>query len=179
MIFYCCSTQRNDRDSVVNNVDESISDTLDQESYNAVMKQFEQNYNKRETIDTTFQMESPINFKLTHYCLFDTLVIPAKYSWDNTPKKISTHNFESRAIVTDSKDTLVNVLIDKELFNSKLSDELKFYGVLLYPTFRGFDKERKVFKIHYSISIPLNDIGASVEVELGIDGSIKTIIDEG
>jgi len=52
--------------------------------------------------------------------------------------------------------------------------ELKQYGVLLYPAYRGFHAERNAIEIGYSISIPLTDVGKGVSVEIGLNKDIRT-----
>lgn len=131
-------------------------------------------YKNKEIVDTSFVVDNnEYNLQFEHYCLFDTLVIPAKYSWSNNPQDFTTHNFESKVLLTQKKDTIVNAIIKKDAFKQLLDDNLLKYGVLLYPNYRGVNQARNAIQIHYSISVPLTDVGKGGLLEIGLDGDIK------
>lgn len=166
-IFLCSCTAQKKADEKVNDTENQIDD----ESYEAARREYVSGYEQKQTIDTTVQLGGAINFKLTHYCLFDTLVIPSKYSWSENPSDFSTHNFASRITISKDGKAIVDTLVKKQAFDQILSPELKSYGVLLNPNYRGFDGG--IFKIQYSLSIPLTDVGKSVVLEITTDGKTK------
>lgn len=153
---------------------ESTEDDL---SYNEILNEYISSYNKKIKIDTSINGELFVN--LEHYCLYDNgIKIPEKYNWGQKKEVFLTHNFASKLLIlNDQKQVLISKIIVKKDFEQLLSEELRKYGVLLYPTFRNYDNERQIFQIHYSISIPLTDIGQSVILEVGLNGNIRAISD--
>ena len=154
-----------------NNFNDSIKN---EPTYLDMQKDYILMYNKEIDVDTSFQVKDQIfNLYFKYYCLFDTLIIPSKYSWAEYPQDFYTHNFATKLILTKGSDTIVDAIIKKDNFKQLLDDSLVKFGVLLYPTYRGYNKEKNEVQIHYSISIPLTDIGKAVLLNIGLDGNIK------
>lgn len=180
LLVSCHSAERkqeveSDRAEVAAN--SHIADTSEDEtSYEDTQKEYTLMYDRKEKIDTSFKVNNQtFNLLFEHYCLNDdTLIIPSKYSWSKSPKDFVTHSFVSKLLLIQNQtnDTIVNTLVKKKFFKELLDENLAKYGVLLYPTYRGFNQEKNVVQIHYSISIPLTDVGKSVLLDIGINGDI-------
>ena len=95
------------------------------------------------------------------------LIIPAKYSFD-THKDFVTHNFKSELILLLDKDTLFKKQITKGTFDKLLYSDLRDYATLLYPDF--YIKNDSI-EIHYSISIPVTDVGIGVTIKFDKKGN--------
>lgn len=98
------------------------------------------------------------------------LVVPAKYNFD-TNKDFTTHNFVSDLTVLSDKDTVFKKFINKAVFNSLLDTHdtsLKKYATLLYPT---LTLNNDSIQIHYSISIPVTDVGIGVVIKFDKKGN--------
>lgn len=148
-------------------------------SYQDIQKEYTRMYTRKTGIDTTIRIHSTkFNFLISHYCLFDTLVIPAEYSWGESQENFTTHNFASKLTVIKANQVLLDTVISREMFFQLLEDDnLRMFGVLQYPVFRGYNRESNVVQIQYSLSVPLTDVGKSVTVNIGPDGEISTSLD--
>ena len=144
----------------------------DDPTYDELLKGYVSSYNEKILIDTIINKKLIIN--LEHYCLFDNgISIPEKYNWGEKKEVLLTHNFASKLIVLDDKNQiLISRIIIKKVFEQLLSKDLQEYGVLLYPTFRGYNIDKNILRIHYSISIPLTDVGQSVIIDIDLDNNI-------
>ncbi|MBX3238369.1 MAG: hypothetical protein KIT80_06250 [Chitinophagaceae bacterium] len=135
-------------------------------------KEFISLYQKPILIDRSFidnGKEYEIVFR--HFSTMDNgLVVPAKYNFD-TNRDFVTHNFVSNLIVFTGKDTIFEKHITKAMFKpllDTLDTSLNKYATLLYPT---LDIHNDSIKIHYSISIPVTDIGISVDIKFDKRGN--------
>lgn len=153
------------------------SDYEDVITYNQILDEYKLLYHNNIIIDTLFQLKKEESFRLRleHSCLFDTLIIPAKYNWSADKEEFHTHNFSSKLyLVKNNKDTILNTIIKKENFYP-LDESLQKYGVLLYPNFKGFNYEANKFTIQlqYSISVPLTDVGKTVYANIDLKGKLS------
>ncbi len=171
----CQSTTKKVEGEINKNVETTDTDALfmDEPSYEALRAEYLTTYNIIQEIDTILVVEDQlINVELKHFCLFDTLIIPSKYNWSNTSKEdFLTHNFASNLLLIREDDTLSSLSIRKEVFETLIDENLLDYGVLLYPNYRGYNKEKESVQIQYSISIPLTDVGKGVVIDIGLDGT--------
>lgn len=144
------------------------------QSYEEMQSEYIKRYSEKNVIDTCFYglNNKIINLKFEYYCLFDTLTIPTKYDWGNSPHNFKTHNFASHVVLSVDSKKIVSRTITKEDFKKVLDESLIKYGVLLYPNIRGFDKETGLISIQYSLSIPLTDVGTSVKLDIALDGKL-------
>lgn len=158
-------------------VDDSI-DSYDP-SFEEVKEQFEQYYEKTEVLVDSIKIKGQLyKLKLNHYCLFDTLIVPAEYNWSENPQDYLVHNFASEILLTRDGDIVLDTIMKKDFFRDILNEGLLEYTVLIPSLYyMGFDKGEKTFKINYSISIPATDIGTGVILYVGVDGSIWSGID--
>jgi len=74
-----------------------------------------------------------------------------------------THDFISALEFRLNSKVVFNGFIKKEDFKNLLDDELRKYGVLLYPNLEVVDNG---IAIQYSISVPLSDVGKGFTVEI-------------
>jgi hypothetical protein len=106
-----------------------------------------------------------------HFSTMDNgLVIPARYNFD-TNKDFVTHNFASDLTVLSDKDTVFKKHITKSTFNNFLDTldiPLKKYATLLYPT---ISLKNDSIQIHYSISIPVTDVGIGIDIKFDKKGN--------
>lgn len=165
-------------DSTVTEASEEqiTKEEVDQEpDYKKQREAFILSYNDVVEIDTTIAFgQEDINIKFKYYCLFDSAIkIPSKYIWEGGMDQFTTHNFESDILITKNEDLLYEAKVDKGTFANLLSNELVSYGVLLYPSFKKFDPEKKEFVFHYSISIPITDVGTSATLYVSMDGETR------
>ena len=125
-------------------------------------------YEKPVFIDTFFVDNGKRLEVLFHYwCTMDSgIIVPAKYNFDIN-RDFVTHNFTSDLVVLFDKDTLFEKPITKSTFDTLLESSLKKYATLLYP---GFTIKNDSIEIHYSISIPVTDVGIGVNIKFDKNG---------
>ncbi|HEX4372641.1 MAG TPA: hypothetical protein VHZ50_04975, partial [Puia sp.] len=95
------------------------------------------------------------------------LIIPAKYDFD-THKDFTTSNFKSHIVLIKNIDTILNKIIDKAIFKKLLSPELDSFATLSFPDFK---LSNDTIEIHYSISIPVTDVGTSAVIKFDKNGN--------
>lgn len=152
-----------------------VTDTINGEAVSdlkTIVKEYISNYNDTIKIDTSFLFEEKkvcITFK--HYCLRDSaLVIPSKYVSSYGTKEFVTHNFQSSLKITSDGVPVLDTIIRKSLFKKSLYEELRNYGVLLYPDHKFINNH---ISIDYSISIPLTDVGISAAIVCDYMGKLE------
>lgn len=143
VLLISCQSTINKNENIVNQVADKKEQEQKQKeadpfandpTYEDLQDEYVLMYKNKEIIDTNFIVDNnEYNLQFEHYCLSDTLVVPAKYSWSNNPQDFTTHNFESKVLLKQKKDTVVNTVIKKDAFKQRLDDNLLKYGVLLYP----------------------------------------------
>jgi hypothetical protein len=177
LAFLSCSSGSQKKTTQVDTTKSvAIVDTTQQKEEPEVdfRQQFVSLYQKPITIDTSF-IEGGKIYKIVfhHYSTMDNgLVVPAKYNFD-IKKDFVTHNFVSDLTVLLQQDTIFKKHITKSTFNTLLdtiTTPLKKYATLLYPTLSIKDDR---IKIHYSISIPVTDVGIGVEITFDKKGSYE------
>lgn len=185
LFFSDCETKKNGKvassneawDSVaIEASKEQMTEEANQEpDYKKQRGKFILSYNDAVEIDTTLAFgQEDINIRFKYYCLFDSAIkIPSKYIWEGGMDQFATHNFESDILITKNEGLLYEAKVDKETFANLLTKDLVSYGVLLYPSFRKFDPEKREFVFHYSISIPITDVGTSATLYISMDGETR------
>ena len=135
-------------------------------------KEFISLYRQPVLIDTFF-ITGDKKYKVLfhHFCTMDNgLVVPARYNFDIN-KDFVTHNFVSDLSVISGKDTVFNKRIDKSMFNDLLDTmetPLKKHATLLYP---NLSMKNDSIIIHFSISIPVTDVGIGTEIRFDKEGN--------
>ena len=156
----------------------SLTDTIQHHEQEVdFRKEFISLYQKPILIDTSF-IDNGKKYKVIfhHFSTMDNeLVVPAKYNFD-TNKDFTTHNFASDLTVLADKDTVFKKHITKATFKSlldTLGTPLNKYATLLYPT---LEINNDNIQIHYSISIPVTDVGVGVSIKFDKKG--KYVIEQ-
>jgi hypothetical protein len=166
-----CSNEK-EKSKVKKTIGQSANITsTDSSEFEKVIHDYETGYNTGNRIDTSYVYnEKSIRITFDHRCLFDSTVkIPAKYVSYLGIREFTTHNFESRLRVKSNGNILIDTIINKALFENLLFDELKKYGVLLYPNFSVVNDK---INIDYSISIPMTDVGVGGSLTYIFDGTL-------
>ncbi|AXY74409.1 hypothetical protein D3H65_10665 [Paraflavitalea soli] len=128
-----------------------------------IIKKYTLMYDDPIYIDSSYII-SKDTFKITmkHYCLRDSAItVPNKYVEVYKLNNFVTHNFNTILTIKKNGVTVTEKNITKSDFENYLEENLRNYGVLLYPEVETMDS---TVKINYSISIPLTDIGIGVSV---------------
>jgi hypothetical protein len=153
----------------------SQTDTISEEhdSETNFRKDFSLLYSNPISIDTSFDRKGKKYRALfRHFSTMDNaLTIPAKYNFD-TDTDFVTHSFESELILLSERDTLFKQQITKLTFDKLLDSTLRKYSTLLYP---DFYIETDSIKIHYSISIPVTDIGIGATISFDQKGKFTIV----
>jgi hypothetical protein len=179
LISNSCSQVKRENNQQVDNVSKDTLKFIDEDfeefTFEDVQNQFNELYENPTYLDSIMVVGGDtIQFKLEHFSLSDSILVPQKYNWGKNKFDYLVHNFASDISILKNKKVLVDTIVKKEAFLNFLDDNLKKYGVLLYPSYQGFDPTNKSFIIIYSISIPCTDIGKLVTLEIGLDATIKT-----
>lgn len=174
-LLSCSSGSQKTNNQVDTTKSVAVTDTTQQEDEEEEVdfrKEFISLYQKPVLIDTFF-IENGKKYKVVfhHFSTMDNgLVVPAKYNFD-THKDFTTHNFVSDLAVLSDKDTVFKKHITKATFNSlldTLDTPLNKYATLLYPTIKLHNDS---IQIHYSISIPVTDVGIGVNIKFDKEGN--------
>lgn len=138
-----------------------------------IREDYERLYKQPFIIDTVFfWRETAYNLYFQHYATMDSGInVPAKYNFDIN-RAFLTHNFESKLIISRDSDTILNRKITKQNFKNYLTPELVSCGTLLYP---NLHIQADTIILHYSLAIPVTDIGIAVEFGFIMNGD--TFID--
>ena len=145
-------------------------DSMDQEeSEPDYRKEYIATYTEKYLVDTSFKQEGKLfRIVLNHFCTMDSgLIIPAKYNWDIQTDFV-THNFESELTLLEDVDTVFQRQIVKSDFDAILHQELRQYAILQAPR---IELIRDSILVHYSISIPVTDVGIAVKIKFDKTGN--------
>jgi hypothetical protein len=132
-------------------------------------------YSKIAKIDTTIIFNgNNLQIQLIYYCLKDSaLVIPKIFVFDEkNPKDFNTYDFASKILISTDKDTLFKRVIGKQEFYPIISKQLQKYGTLRIPTL-SISSDKNLIRFHYSISIPVTDIGVGVYLLIDKSGEYR------
>src|SRR5690606_17197741 len=142
-----------------NSDDEAMPDL--QETIN----QYNQYLKQGEVLDTTILLGlDTIHINLRHYSVHDSgIVIPDKYVGIYGMKQFVSNTLQSRLTVHKNETRLIDNMITKKSFDSITDNALKEFGVLLFPY---IDVCNGQIEIHYSLTIPLTDVGVNVKLIL-------------
>ena len=137
-----------------------------------IRRDYERLYHRPVIMDTAFLWRDTTYFlHFEHYAKMDSgIKVPSNYNFDIS-REFITHNFESKLIVTRDSDTVLNEKITKQTFKNDLTPELASYGTLLYPILQI---QADNIILHYSLSIPVTDIGMGVGHGFLINGGAFT-----
>jgi len=142
-----------------------------------IYKNYVKSYTQPYHLDSVFIIgNDKYAISLTHICTMDNgIVVPGKYVKMYGMDSFVTHNFETHLVLIKNNKTLLSRSIRKFDFETMLKEsglELNSFGVLLYPDFSITDHG---IKIHYSISIPLTDVGIGTTVDISPNGELQIL----
>jgi hypothetical protein len=131
--------------------------------YKTMRNQYILSYTNIIKTDTmVYRLKDTLNVAFQYYCLFDSTVhINDEYIWEDNTEEFITHNFEAILRIYGNKKDDILVKLSKSTFVNILNEELLLHGVLMYPTYRGYDKINDRLGFGFSVSIPITDIGIS------------------
>ena len=161
-----CTNAGQESSPMATNTDDSTEVGLDLAQ---VRKDFINSYSNPMVIDTSFYMDDTLyKVKFTHYATMDSgLTVPSSYNFD-TNKDFVTHNFKSKLLIIKDADTILTRDITKQTFKEYLRPELDSFATLLSPNFLI---QGDTIKLSYSLTIPVTDVGISVDVEFDTKGN--------
>jgi len=128
-------------------------------------------YKRPCVIDTSFSIATGrYTFHAEHTCLMDSgITVPKDYVYMYKLDSFVTHNFVTHVRLTRNDRTILERAIRKEDFDKVLYTSLQRYGALFCPDFR-IGKGRIL--LHYSISIPLTDVGIGAYADVDGKGNV-------
>jgi len=135
-------------------------------SLTQILDDLRESYKDTTKIDTTFLLNGidTVTVELRHYCTYDYKInLPVRYRRMYNLSSFQTHDFISALEFRLNSKVIFNGFIKKEDFKNLLDNELRKYGVLLYPNLEVADNG---IAIQYSISVPLSDVGKGFTVEI-------------
>jgi hypothetical protein len=170
-----CNTKKNAANHEEINFSTKNSIKIDSTFYK-LFSQYISSYEDVIALDTTLNHSNDkIHVDFKYYCLYDSAMkIPEEYNWGYGSVNFITHNFVCDIRIKKNDETIIDDTVNKETFNTLLTEELNKYGVLLYPSFREFDDATGELIFHFSISIPVTDIGTSATYYVDLDGNTRT-----
>lgn len=157
----------------VNKLEEEITPDIKK-----LRQEYIHNYSKELQFEDSVAGKNNENLVITgkYYCLFDSaIVVPPKYNLDDTTKSFTTHNFAVDILIKSNGNTNIKKTITKKYFFEKLPQHLQNFGIILEPVFDNYDTDADIFYFRISISIPLTDVGQSMEFSLNRNGEVTAI----
>jgi len=180
LLFLACNTKTQKLQSINGNTPEkeaSVQEDVETMSFDEIYQDFEKGYYQEKRLDTIFWINGEkYELMFNYHCLLDSsVVIPYKYYEGELNKDFITHNYIIDIQVSKDDKLIYKNKLLKNDFTECITENLKKYGVLLYPYYYKFDKIRQSFILGFSISIPLTDIGRGVYLAIDINGHAKCL----
>ena len=152
------------------------NDDSDDLELTAIVNDLKSGYNKTLKVDTTFTRGLDSFRLLFNYkCLFDNgLLIPKKYVDIYGFESFTTHSFAANLILFKNSTKIVDDKITKSTFADQIDESLKKYATLSYPY---ITIEDSIIKVHFSVSIPLTDVGVATAYIARLNGQTYTRAD--
>lgn len=180
LIVAGCSHARTDKsylsDSVLDTADmKADSGNVVEPDFSDALQEFNELYRAPTILNSTINTsEDTLQFMLKHFSLADSIVVPKKYNWGADKFDYVVRNVASRITITRNDEVLVDTTLTKENFVHLLDDNLKAYGVLMFPAYQGYDSADRLFIVNYSVSIPCTDVGKLVSLKVGTNSILTT-----
>lgn len=148
-----------------------LSDNPTQE-FRELVDQYKSYVQTGEQIDTTIVLGiDSFHIVLNHYSTNDSgIVVPAEYLGFYGMNRFVTSAFQSKLSILKNGSLFSDRRIVRKDFDLIADNSMKDFGVLLYP---NLDICKGHIEVHYSLSIPLSDVGKRVKVQVQDDGSLK------
>ncbi|MFB6456609.1 hypothetical protein ACE38W_15160 [Chitinophaga sp. Hz27] len=103
-----------------------------------------------------------VQIAIYHHCIEGSkVVVPKKYVVLYHLDKFESCQFQSDIKVAVNGDPVLDTIITKAQFTEAMEPHIQQYATLLAP-YLYLNKEYKL-ELHYSLSIPLTDLGISLE----------------
>jgi hypothetical protein len=178
LILTACSQVKNDSKKASNDLASDTAKSTEEFvelGFYEALQEFRALYDRPTNLDTTITIDQN-TFRLIvhHNSLLDSIIVPQKYNWGDNKYDYGVRTFASTAKILKNNNSTVEVIIKKENFALLLDESLNKYGVLLYPTYEGYDSAARAFIVNYSVSIPCTDVGKSVSLRISLDGKLSS-----
>ena len=135
-------------------------------SLTQILNDLRDSYKDTTRIDTTFLLNGidTVTVKVRHFCTYDHKIdVPARYLKMYNLSSFQTHDFISFLDFKINSNEVFKGFIKKEDFRNFLDEELRKYGVLLYP---NLEVSKIGIALQYSISVPLSDVGKGFTIRI-------------
>jgi len=138
-------------------------------------------YDQIKVIDTLLiRNNDTLKLHLKYYCLKNkSITVPKTYfsGDEKEPKDFKTYDFASSILLTIHGNTVFDKVVKKSDFNAIITEDLRKYGSLRMPYIAPGSENTNQVILHYSVSIPVTDIGEGVNLIIDKDGKSKTVKD--
>ncbi|CAN5766653.1 hypothetical protein BH10BAC2_BH10BAC2_31030 [soil metagenome] len=175
LVLFSCKQTTTNKNQNSNKDTSSVAEEEVTPDIKKLRQEYVLDYNKSTEFESFHKGRSDERLKVLgkYYCLFDNaIVVPGKYNFDDTTKSFRTHNFAEDIVIISNGDTIIKRTITKKDFLDKLPQSLKDYAVIFEPKFDGYNSADDVFDFHFSVSIPLTDVGQLMSLSLKRNGQI-------
>lgn len=180
-VLISCKNTSNQTTASIKNVDtvHEVSQKKEDEGeaeaepdLNTILSDYKEMAGKTFIEDTILTIENDtFRISLKHYPLADSLVIvPKKYVGIYKLDSFTTPGFKTSVTIVKDGKTILQREISKNDFQEFLAPALKNYAVLLYPYVSSVNNH---IELHYSISVPLTDVGIGVGAIVDKDGGVE------
>lgn len=177
LMIAACSKVNTAGSELNNNMDtlESSIQNFHEPDFQEVLQEFKGLYLATITLDSVIEIhDDTLRVSLNHFSLSDSILVPTKYNWGAAKFDYHVRNFASQIRVFSNDQMVVDTTVTKDAFVNLLDANLKSYGVLLYPSYQGYDSTDGAFIVNYSVSIPCTDIGELVTLRVRLDSTLTT-----
>lgn len=122
-------------------------------------------------LDSSFKINNEhVKIDVKYKCSNDSsVIIPVEYNWGQDPEEFITHSFKTELTISKNSKMVLSEQITRESFGSQLTYPLNELGVLQYPSFVRDEGDSNLLIFHFSISIPLTDVGKQVTLKLNME----------
>jgi len=151
---------------------EAASEGEEGEDLQSIYDGYVATYTRPCVIDSSFTLGAD-RFKLhvEHFCTMDSgITVPKSYVRIYKIDSFVTHNFITRVRLDRNGKTVAEKTIHKHDFDKALFPEERQFGAMFCPVMH---LEGGNILLHYSISIPLTDVGVGAYAVIQPDGSIE------
>jgi hypothetical protein len=178
-ILTSCNSTGDQTSAIIKSIDtitevsqkKEIKDELEPD-LSTILSDFKEMANKTFIEDTVLVINNDsFSISLKHYPLPDSpVVVPKTYVGIYELDSFTAPNFKSSVTITQGGKTILQREISKNDFREFLDTPTNNYAVLLYPY---VSSENNHIELHYSISVPLTDVGIGVGAKVDKNGDIK------
>ena len=137
-----------------------------------IYDQYIEKYTAPCIVDTSYKVAAArYHLQVEHLCTFDTgIVVPNSYVARYKLDSFITHDFVTRIKLQKNGKKILERTVTKKDFWLEYQPEVAKYGVLFCPTIAI---QGGTTTLHYSISIPLTDVGIPAGVDINDKGGMR------